>query len=134
MEEHYKPKVLPPSSPKACQQRQDFFEEHLELLAGSKEGGNEGGWRSELRDYLKYHPLGVHKYMDILKWWAVSNPSFSSRFLLLIDTHIGQCQNLPHPCKDRPRHSCCPRIIHPMRVAFLSRQIDLDRSPYTSWS
>ena len=43
MEEHYKPKVLPPSSPKACRQRQDSFEEHLKSLAGSKEGGNEGG-------------------------------------------------------------------------------------------
>lgn len=70
------PKISPARPPKPrARKRRDEFEEHLEKLAASNEGENEGGWRAELRDYLRFRPAGVHKHMDVIKWWAVSHNS-----------------------------------------------------------
>lgn len=84
MEKYYIPAAVPlPSLPKARRHKRDTYEEHLEALAAAKGGGNDGGWRAELRDYLRHRPAGVHKHMDIMKWWAVSNSLFLFSFLII---------------------------------------------------
>ena len=81
MEKYWKlkettPTISPTSPPKAHARKcQDEFEEHFEKLAISNEHGNEGGWRAELRDYLRFCPAGVHKHMDMIKWWAIHHNS-----------------------------------------------------------
>ena len=72
MEKYWKPKEIMsiPSAtmnmmkPHRCKNN---FEEHLDALIAVQEGGDEGGWRAELRDYLKHHPAEVHKDMNVLK-------------------------------------------------------------------
>ena len=46
--------------PRRCKNN---FKEHLEALVVVQEGGDKGGWRAELRDYLK-HRTEVCKDMD----------------------------------------------------------------------
>ena len=65
--------------PRRCK---NDFKEHLEALVAVQEEGDEGGWRAELRDYLKHCPAEVHKDMDVLKWWAVHD-----YYLLILVLH-----------------------------------------------
>jgi hypothetical protein len=87
MEKYWKPKETMPI-PSATtnmtkpRRRKNDFEEHLEALVAAQEGGDEGGWRAELRDYLKHRPAEVRKDMDVLKWWAVRD-----YYLLILVLH-----------------------------------------------
>ena len=66
---------------KPCRHKNNF-EEHLEALVAVQEEGDEGGWRAELRDYLKHRSAEVCKDMDVLKWWAVHH-----YYLLILVLH-----------------------------------------------
>ena len=83
------------------------------------------GWRSELREFLDFVAEDATKDMDIVRWWQVHHLTYIHSF---INEEVGSSKAIPHACKNRIGHSCCPGILRTLRAAIFLCKTDSEWS------